>query len=138
MSTRSNIAVEHCNGAVSDIYCHSDGYLSHNGVLLHKNWTSTSAVRSLILLGDISSLGVNLNDVQAYFRDRGEELSPARKHTTLDEYFAATNTKEYRKDWGYEYCYILTRKNGWLVKEYDDAWRPLYLALTEEALTDET
>ena len=34
MSTRSHIGVEHADHSVNFVYCHFDGYLSHNGVLL--------------------------------------------------------------------------------------------------------
>ena len=136
MSTRSNIAVEHCNGTVSDIYCHSAGYLSVVGYTLFKYWQSTSKLRSLKALGDISSLGDNLEDTQAYHRDRGDEFSPARTHATVQDYINKSEGSLYRSDWGYEYLYLFSRKEGWMVKVYDQAWRPLYLALVEERLTD--
>ena len=137
MSTRSNIAVEHCNGTVSDIYCHSDGYISEVGTTLFKCWKSTSQLRSLVALGDISSLGDHLGDTKAYHRDRGDEKSPARTHATVHDYINKSEDIAYRRDWGYEYLYLFSRKSGWMVKEYDLPWRPLYLALVEEKLTDE-
>ena len=135
MSTRSNIAVEHCNGSVSNIYMHGDGYLSGVGLTLHTYWNTTRDVARLIALGDCSQLGDNLKDTVAYHRDRGDEISPARKDPTLQEYLA--HGAPWRHDWGYEYQYVLTRKQGWLVREGDDPWRPLHLALVEEKLTNE-
>lgn len=135
MSTRSNIAVEHCNGTVSNIYIHSDGYLSGVGATLHKYWPTTRDVARLTKLGDCSSLGENLTDTIAYHRDRGDEECPARKDATLEEYL--NHDRSWRQSWGYEYCYVFTRKQGWLVKAYDEPWRPLHLALVEEKLLDE-
>lgn len=137
MSTRSNIAVEHCNGTVSDVYCHSDGYLSEVGTTLFKYWASTSKLRSLIMLGDISSLGDHLGDTNAYHRDKGEELTTARKHFCVSDYINKSESATYRSNWGYEYLYLFSRSKGWLVKVYDEPWKPLYLALVEDKLTNE-
>ena len=135
MSTRSNIAVEHCNGSVSNIYIHNSGYLSGVGLTLHTYWTTTRDVARLVALGDCSQLGDNLKDTIAYHRDRGGEPCPAREDPTLQEYL--NHGDEWRHSWGYEYRYVLTRKQGWLVQDGPDPWRPLYLALIEEKLTNE-
>ena len=57
MGTRSMIAIEnpHTKG-VKSVYCHWDGYLEHNGAILHKHYSSSPKVNNLIALGDLSSL----------------------------------------------------------------------------------
>jgi len=56
MGTRSTIALEYADGTVEQVYCHWDGYLEHNGVLLSKHYSNPFILRDLIDLGDISSL----------------------------------------------------------------------------------
>lgn len=39
MSTRSTIAIEHADGTVKKVYCHYDGYISHNGKILAEQYS---------------------------------------------------------------------------------------------------
>jgi len=55
MGTRSLIGVMHGDKCKA-VYCHWDGYLSHNGKILQEHYDSAKA-NHLIALGDISSLG---------------------------------------------------------------------------------
>jgi len=84
MGTRSTIAIQNQDGSVTGIYCHWDGYLEHNGRILHDHYTTEEIVRELISLGELSSLGTNIgtkhdfdnaprNECNAYGRDRGEK-----------------------------------------------------------------
>jgi hypothetical protein len=57
MGTRSTIALEFADGTVQQVYCHWDGYLSHNGQLLLQYYSNPFILRDLIDLGDVSSLG---------------------------------------------------------------------------------
>ena len=57
MSTRSTIAKLNLDGSIDDIYCHWDGYPSHNGRVLLENYTDADVVTELINLGDLSFLG---------------------------------------------------------------------------------
>ena len=66
MGTRSNIIVHGADGLWRSIYCHFDGYLSGNGLCLYENYNSQEAADALVRLGDISSLGVDLNSTDAY------------------------------------------------------------------------
>lgn len=88
MSTRSAIIHKTASG-YAGIYCHFDGYLEHNGQILHDHYQSQEKVAELIALGDISILeakvapdpklphrfdGQKQNGVVlAYHRDRGEK-----------------------------------------------------------------
>lgn len=89
MSTISRIAMKQDDNTYKSIYCHSDGYLEHNGVILYTYYKDKIKVEDLIKLGDISKLGKEVSpdsskphnfkeqqdDVTvAYHRDRGEKF----------------------------------------------------------------
>ena len=57
MGTRSMIAIQNpYSKDVRAVYCHWDGYLEHNGSLLHQHYSTSSKVNNLIALGGLSSL----------------------------------------------------------------------------------
>ena len=97
MGTRSGIGIvdRDIRGKVvrvRSIYCHWDGYLEHNGVILAGSYANTDKVNALLELGDISVLRNEVGDkhdfsnderdapqrvngwTTAYHRDRGDEL----------------------------------------------------------------
>lgn len=126
MSTRSLICKELPNGKYRTIYCHWDGYLDHNGVILNDIYDTEEKVDKLLDLGNLSSLRVGLepgklkehsfenpqeNVCIAYGRDRGESDQEA-KELTLKELFENT--------W-IEYFYIFTKNNEWI---YSTAYFP--------------
>ena len=138
MGTRSTIAIENADGTVTGIYCHWDGYLSHNGRILQENYTDEAAVRELIALGDLSSLGetvgvkTDFNNAAkgqcvAYGRDRGEKNVDAKTCAS----WAALLV-----DFGQEYDYLFTPGAGWCVRYFsgwDNAVQPLVEAILAEA-----
>lgn len=72
MSTRSEIAVMHPNGTISSIYCHSDGYLEHNGHLLNNFYRSYELASSIIEQNDCSVLGETIEESRFYNSWRNE------------------------------------------------------------------
>ena len=132
MATRSTIALEFADGTVQQVYCHWDGYLDNNGVILRDNYMDPFKLRDLIDEGDISSLGPNVGrkhafspfegdkaDYEAaqeegcttfYMRDRGETGCEARKFKDFQEY-----TREAQRE---EYDYILRTDGKWYVSFY--------------------
>ena len=117
MGTRSTIAIQNANGTVTGIYCHWDGYVSHNGKILAENYTTEAKVRELIALGDLSSLGdtvgvkTDFEDAAkgqcvAYGRDRGETGVDA---DTFDSH------AELVDQIGQEYDYLFVPGQGWSV-----------------------
>lgn len=56
MATRSTIAKEYPNGTIKQIYCHWDGYLAHNGIILLKYYSDQDKLDQLIEMGDLSVL----------------------------------------------------------------------------------
>ena len=99
MSTISRIAMKQDDNTYKSIYCHSDGYLEHNGVILYTYYKDKSKVEDLIKLGDISKLGKEVSpdsskphnfkerqdDVTvAYHRDRREKVH-SKDFLTIEE-----------------------------------------------------
>jgi hypothetical protein len=93
MATRSYIGIRNSDDSVEYIYCHFDGYPSHNGAILTQHYTSLDKVKELIALGDLSILGAEIGEKHdfndkntslfknwclAYGRDRGENNISAR------------------------------------------------------------
>jgi len=127
MGTRSRIAVMH-GDVCKSIYCHWDGYLEHNGEILHEYYDSSKANR-LIALGDMSSLRPEIGEKHAfskldpignevpeynedwctfYGRDRGEKGTEWQVAHTFAEFL------EQAEACGAEYYYIM--KDGvWYV-----------------------
>jgi hypothetical protein len=120
MATRSTIAIQNPNGTVTGIYCHWDGYLGCNGVILQENYTTEVQVRDLIALGNLSSLGetlgnrVDFHDINshagqcvAYGRDRGE---------TGVSCMTCYDWTDFLNDLGEEYNYLFVPSEGWRVE----------------------
>ncbi len=130
MSTRSWIGIVNEDKSVDYIYCHSDGYLDHNGVILNEHYQDEDKIRELIKHGNMSTLTPNIGQKHAfddyearktdctfYHRDRGEELSTNK--STL---------KDFRND---EIAYLF--HNGrWVYRSYgEDTFQNLITALRE-------
>ena len=151
MATRSTIALEFADGTVQQVYCHWDGYLSNNGVLLQNNYSDPFVLRGLIDLGDVSSLGKVVGtkhdfsrlDTQMpedeyerlygdmttfYGRDRGEAGTSAKKFADYADYVENFCHEEY--------AYILRTDGLWYVKQYSKDFEPLVGAIAKENLEE--
>ena len=73
MSTRSEIAVQKTDGSIASIYCHSDGYLEYNGVMLNKHYSTYDKALSIIEQNDCSSLGETIEESRFYNTWSGED-----------------------------------------------------------------
>ena len=136
MATRSTIALEFADGTVGQVYCHWDGYLSHNGTILFKNYSNPFILRDLIDLGDLSVLAPMIgtkHDFDArvegqctfYGRDRGESGVEARYFDNFEDYAANHQTEEYE--------YILRTDGRWYVSSYNtDGYITLAEAFVKE------
>lgn len=129
MSTRSSIAIKRPNGTVESIYCHSDGYLEYNGVMLNNFYREMRKINSLINLGDISFLDRRVNPdpdlphkfdydkrqegiTVAYGRDRDEKNCSKKNHKSVEDYI-----KSFENSWQ-EFAYLYDEENGkWLWSE---------------------
>jgi hypothetical protein len=138
MGTRSTIALEYADGTVEQIYCHWDGYLSHNGQILHKHYSDPFKLRDLIDLGDMSSLGERIGTQHAfekapegectfYLRDRKEQGCGANKFKDYADYIENHQYEEYE--------YILRNIDGkavWFVADHDNVYITLEQAFIDE------
>lgn len=140
MSTRSAIVEKTETGEFRGIYCHGNGYLSHNGRILLEHYNNPSKVSDLISLGDIVTLGNRVSpsinekhsydspveDITvAYLRDMKEDEGEVSTTvgSTLEEVLSCI-------DYSYAYVFI---HNDWYLYDYE---RKL-IKLSEVALEDE-
>jgi hypothetical protein len=139
MGTRSTIALEFADGTVEQVYCHWDGYLSHNGAILSKHYSDPFKLRDLIDLGDLSSLAENIGtkhnfsdrvdgECTFYARDRSETGCEAKKFASFADY---KDNHQYE-----EYEYILRTDGLWYVGIGEGVYIQLASALasTEECV----
>lgn len=131
MSTNSLIALEYPNGGhVEEIYCHWDGYMEHNGVILYAAYNTFEKVKELVDHGDASVIRRNIGkkhnlddmgDTQArdfnwcqfYGRDRNESNCEARVYENFEDYKKTCRTESYN--------YLFRAdENCWYVRQYED------------------
>jgi hypothetical protein len=147
MATRSTIALEFADGTVQQVYCHWDGYLAHNGLMLLEHYSNPFILRDLIDLGGLSSLRPTIGTKHAfsqfdlpkeevedfinrtanmctfYARDRGEKLV-VHKFVDFQDYLAHHSYEEYE--------YILRKDGNWYVQCHDDPYVTLKSAIADE------
>ena len=154
MGTRSRIGVMH-GDVCKSVYCHWDGYLEHNGVILQEHYDSAKA-NHLVSLGDLSALRSEIGDQHAfsqfevddmdrdnfirttenmctfYGRDRLEENIEFKSDLTFETFF------ERAEGCGAEWYYIM-RDGVWYVgnTHENDAKYYKKLVLLLKALVDE-
>ena len=98
MSTRSYIGYKDGNNVIY-AYCHFDGYVEHNGVILNECYNTLNKVKTLVDRGDFSSLSANIKGVQYY------ENEPSSK-SLLSKY-------KYDENDDIEFLYVFDEKTGW-------------------------
>ena len=115
MSTRSNIGLQYEDGSVYMVYCHSDGYLEHNGLILQRFYSYERQVRKLISKGDISSLS-EIDGKAEYYVGKGEPPSEPSFYR---------NTREAIEDME-EYLYLFRiAEQKWYVSDHGKFMEPL-------------
>lgn len=152
MGTRSLIAVVHGNN-YKTVYCHWDGYLSHNGRILQEHYDSPKA-NNLVALGNISSLQPNIgekhpfsqfdtdmpakefeekygNMTTFYGRDRDEEGQEFVTHTSKESLIESFN------DGWCEFAYIMQDGVWYVMFQGDDNFYLLSEELAKEKDTVE-
>lgn len=112
MGTRSFIALQ-TDTRIIGVYCHWDGYLSHNGRILREHYCDPEKVVQLIALGFMSSLGPDIGSqhdfdngpegqTTYYHRDRGESWD----HCKPRQFATLQTLCNYAKNCCYEYLYL--------------------------------
>lgn len=131
MSTRSHIGMVLKDGQVREIYCHFDGYPSHNGEILLKHYMDVDKITKLLDIGDISCLREEIgekhdfdnapkNQVNAYGRDRGgrdrgEKNVDARVHDSIDDFLNKSDE---------DYTYLF-KDGAWQYRSWHKKLKPL-------------
>lgn len=90
MGTRSQIGIMNEDGSITTVYCHWDGYLSHNGKILLENYDTREKVLKLIEKGDMSVLAETAEDTHYYFKVDGNyyDVAPVT-YEDIDSYLTA-------------------------------------------------
>ena len=131
MATRSVISkIDTKTKKIKAVYCHNDGYLSHNGCILDSHYQDESKVDELLKHGDLSVLDanigekINFDDIELahnnkqcmfYARDRGEKPS-SREPIILEDDIALLEFADTACHAQYTYMYAF---GAWYV--YDNA-----------------
>jgi hypothetical protein len=104
MATLSTIALEFADGTVEQVYCHWDGYLENNGLILRDHYSDPNLLMPLILRGGMSTLRPLIQDCEFYDdQDLAAEI--------YDDY---TSYRENGRQ--EEYDYILRSTGEWFVR----------------------
>lgn len=93
MGTRSYIAQQTATGIIA-VYCHWDGYPSHNGRILRDHYSNTEKLAQLIAHGDMSILGPEIGsqhefracpdgECTFFHRDRGDKWEHVKPQTCM-------------------------------------------------------
>ena len=86
MGTPCAIGMKMTDGSVKAIRCNYDGYVAGAGAILAGWYTQQEYVEALLNLGDLSELGETIDDCLAYHRNQGEELNPAVKFDSVEDF----------------------------------------------------
>ena len=123
MASRSRIGIlNEDKMTVQSIYCHWDGYLSNNGILLNEHWKDGTLLKELINRGDMSSLGTCLGET--HFYGEGKEFPPASE--------ARTHSLIRWVDSGHDYEYLFTPSLGtWSYRNAGEDVRGPWILLSD-------
>ena len=141
MGTRSNIAYKKEDDSIVSSYCHYDGYVEHNGVMLLKHYNGEKQARELVDNGYMSSLGSTI-----------EEINKGRVHKEKPEEFKTEYLMMRDIDTLFIEFIYLFKDGGWYVSHsmslhtpdgyrdtqfYHSSFRPLSEAVTIEMMQEE-
>lgn len=141
VGTRSDIIVHRRDGMWARVYCHWDGYLSHNGAILQEHYSSQDKAEELVSHGDLSSLAPECSKPEGhsydnrvegfcvyYGRDRGEKGTEAKVEDSLQKAWPPEDT------WT-EFTYVWT-DGRWWVTDPDEGTQTL-MPLSEALEADD-
>ena len=138
MATRSNIGILNNDNTITSVYCHWDGYPSHNGKILLENYNTEEKVRELLKEGNISSLEPNCNKPENHSFDKpkkGYTVYYGRDKGELDFKPKTDSALLKQSMFDNEYGYLFdTNLNQWLIindnKTYSEKnWMPLKMEM---------
>jgi len=83
---------------VRAVYCHWDGYLEHNGSILHKHYSNSAKVNNLIALGDLSSLRRDIGQKHAFSQFELKDPAEIAAHEKITETQCTFYTRDRGED----------------------------------------
>lgn len=84
MSTKSLISIVNKDGSLNTIYCHRDGGIERNGLIIYNNYQDIDKVKELLAGGDCNSISEENDEVDYY-----NNGSQACYYKDMKEYLAA-------------------------------------------------
>ncbi len=117
MATPSSITAKCNDGRFRTAYCHSDGFVDHNGVILFEHFQDQQKIEDMLALGDMSFLQPSIECPEGhsftigikgysifYGRDRGEEVKPCSSSSLIT--CRSDNKQPYNYYWDGKDWYI--------------------------------
>lgn len=139
MATTSGIGIVEDNG-IECIYCHYDGYISHNGRILLKYYSDKNIIKALMSLGDIASLGIiPIIEPNKHFSEKLEGTLLSKRCRPLLT-FGKKTTKLLEDKLAFsqhfaESSYLYLWEDGqWYVSQNGGKWEDLDRAIVLDAL----
>ena len=114
MATRSLIGIKLDNEIVKIIYCHWDGYPTHNGKLLIENYNTPATITELMELGDLSILAETPAACKAYHLYRNQQWGMVEPRDVNASEMASVG-----KEYGVDYVYIYNNEFEWECFDYE-------------------
>ena len=137
MSTRSTIGIiDQTKGIVKGVYCHCDGYIGWNGVILDAMYNTLEKAKELISLGSISSLGYEITkekiDFKRYMQDT--KYFETMKYYTIVSQNQDRISNDLENFHSEEFCYVYNPDSKkWMVRGGEfDKWIELKIAIRAE------
>ena len=123
MATRSTIAIKQNDGEYKQIYCHWDGYLSNNGLILLKNYDTPEKVRQLIWLGSLSSLSNTIESCVPHYKDGSD-----RKDFEIKVFKDEEDFEKHKMEEEFDYLFDESTKT-WSYDEGKGKYKKITLAM---------
>lgn len=106
MASRSYIGIENEKGLIRAVYCHWDGYLEHNGIILFKDYNNRGRISLLINQGSLSSL-LSLIDKCDFYIHRDEKNIDITELQNRDEFISSAFDVSAT-------AYLFTKEDKWI------------------------
>jgi len=103
MSTHAYIGHRADDGVIRAVYCHWDGVPEVAGKVLKQHWSDQEKLSSLMSLGDLSSLGIELGEKHDFYtaghgictfygRDRGESGVGCEEFLSFEDFLDSAHS----------------------------------------------
>lgn len=122
MATTSTIALEKTDGTVIQVYCHWDGYIGNNGVILHENYQNYDNILKLVNGGSMSCLDETVDGCTFYNDD---DSSPSY-FVDLNDFYENFQSEEYN--------YLWTNNQWWVNISNSKEWCDLAEQIKNETV----